>query len=116
MGFIKNEFLKNLSFITNTEFTIILFAYCGLFFLFIKNKLYWLVNRYSIFFGEISYSLYLIHNFTGARIIVPGLHTIAGLPFWISVAIALAVVTVIAYAINRLTEKPAMYFIRRKWM
>lgn len=116
MVFMKEPFLKSLSFITATEFGLILLTYCIFFFLFIKNKLHWLVNRGTLFLGEISYSLYLIHNFTGARIIVPGLHTIAGVPFWMSVIIALAVVIAMAYAINRLIEKPAMYFIRRKWM
>jgi peptidoglycan/LPS O-acetylase OafA/YrhL len=116
MMFIKEPFLKRLSFITATEFGLILLTYCIFFFLFIKNKLHWMVNRGTLFLGEISYSLYLIHNFTGARIIAPGLYKIAGLPFWISVAIALIVVTGIAYAINRLIEKPAMYFIRRKWL
>lgn len=116
MVFMKEPFIKSLSFITEIEFALILFTYCGFFFLFIKNKLHWLVNRVTLFMGEISYSLYLIHNFTGARVIVPGLHTIAGVPFWISVIVALAVVIGMAYAINILIEKPAMYFIRRKWI
>jgi len=111
-----DKFHRHIWILTTSEFAAALGIFMLLFFLFIGNRLSWIANKYTVLLGEISYSLYLIHNFTGAKVIIPGLMKLAGLPLWLSVLIALMAVITIAYFINRFIEKPALVTIRNRFL
>ncbi|MSO77622.1 MAG: hypothetical protein EXQ87_12070 [Alphaproteobacteria bacterium] len=66
--------------------------------------------RPLICLGGISYPLYLTHELLGFRLIY-WLES-AGVPPWVNVAITLAAALLLADAISRLVERPAMHAIR----
>lgn len=111
---IFSQFHRHVWILNTFEFALILLIYFVLFFMFIYGKLRWISNRYTIALGEISYCLYLIHNFMGAKAIMPFLMKKAGLSLWASSIIAFAIVLIAATLIHKLVEKPAMLAIRKK--
>jgi peptidoglycan/LPS O-acetylase OafA/YrhL len=112
--YVYDQFHRHIWILSQIEFACILIVYFASFVLFVFRKLSWIVNRYTLLLGEISYSLYLIHNFAGAKVVMPFLMKVAGLPLWTSTFIALLIVVSMAYAIHRFVEKPAMLAIRKK--
>jgi peptidoglycan/LPS O-acetylase OafA/YrhL len=84
-----------------------------IFYLFIYDKLSWIVQRPLLFLGTISYSLYLIHLNMG-QLIIKYLYTIganAWLRLIIPTLVSVFVATIMTYGI----EKPAMKYIRTKY-
>ena len=81
-----------------------------LFYLFIYDRLSWILQKPLIYLGTISYSLYLIHEFIGYIIInhLYAVHTNPWLCFLIPTASTLLLATIITYGV----EKPAMNYIR----
>lgn len=114
--YMYDKFHRHIWILSTADFSMILGVYFILFFLFIFKKLSWIANKYTVILGEISYSLYLIHNFTGAKMIIPVCMKKLGLSLWPSVMIALVSVIFIAFTINRLIEKPAMLAIRNRFL
>jgi len=76
------------------------------FILFINQKLSFITNNVTLFFGKISYSLYLIHQYIGANILLAGFERILHLPILASIPIAFIIVIFIAYLINKFIEVP----------
>ena len=67
--------------------------------------------RLVSFSAEISYSLYLVHGPIGYLVLALGSHL--GLPFSVSLLLAIAAVFVVAVALNRLVERPSQALARR---
>jgi len=88
------------------QYSTMLTVIFGIFILFVNNKLSFIINNITLFFGKISYSLYLIHQYIGANIILPGLEKILHLPFSIAIIITLAVIVLMAYFIYKFIEIP----------
>ena len=68
------------------------------------------VETILLFFGEISYSLYLVHQELGYFLLHLG--SILGLPDDLSMLLVLIIVVAIARVINRLVERPAQRWIK----
>ncbi|MFN4145730.1 MAG: acyltransferase family protein [Runella sp.] len=88
--------------------------YYVLFGLFVGGRLEWINNRVTLFFGAISYSLYVIHHY-----FLNGFQTILqqqwGWSFWPSAVFALVSALIIATFITNFIEKPALKFIRSRY-
>jgi peptidoglycan/LPS O-acetylase OafA/YrhL len=102
--------------ISHPEYALALTIYFAFFVLYVNNFLSFIVNKATIFLGAISYSLYLIHEYIGHMIIYQ-LMSKGHVNFWVaSFMIALPIVIMIAWTINRFIEKPAMLFMREKFL
>ncbi|MGL4575978.1 MAG: acyltransferase family protein [Burkholderiaceae bacterium] len=79
----------------------------------VRGKLAIAGTRVLMFFGAISYPLYLIHEPFGWVVI----HTLDGLGVnhWVSIAAATAAATALAYVLHKAVEMPAMRWLRGKW-
>jgi len=76
----------------------------------VKNKLKWMVSIPSLYFGTISYPLYLLHCAIGLAL----LHQLAkhGLSAWSGVVITVCLVLVLATVLCYSIERPVMKYIR----
>ncbi len=83
-----------------------------LFFLFVNGRLQFIVNRFSIFLGKISYPLYLIHMNAGLLVVLPRINLYVS--YWYAMLLTMAVMVFVAYLVHRLVEKPAQRWIKRK--
>jgi peptidoglycan/LPS O-acetylase OafA/YrhL len=102
-------------FITQTEYAIILFLYFGFFTLFVNNKLGFIVSRGTLFFGKISYALYLTHQFVSTIVIIPFLTSKLNINYWIaSFFVALPVCILTASFITYYIEIPLGKFFKTK--
>jgi peptidoglycan/LPS O-acetylase OafA/YrhL len=104
---------KSHYFISQPEYGSMLLFYWSLFILYTGNHLKFIVNKVTLFLGDISYSLYLLHTYIGRDLIVPGLVKYAGFNFWVAVfGFALPSVLVISAFVSKYLEKPLMSYIR----
>ncbi|RPH46455.1 MAG: hypothetical protein EHM87_02045 [Burkholderiales bacterium] len=78
-----------------------------------RGRLPWLAVRPLVAIGRVSYPLYLVHQALGWWVIV-SLQK-AGMSSLGSVAVALALALVAAFALNRIVEEPAMAALRAFW-
>ena len=102
-------------FISFKEYAGMIILYFLLFFLFVNNRLNFIVNPVTIFLGKISYSLYLIHNFISVGLLVPVLVDTWHLNFWFaSLGIVLPVNLLIASFVNYVVEVPLGAKIKTK--
>lgn len=84
--------------------------YFIIFILGVFSKLTWMVNRPLIFFGNISYALYLIHQMIGYRIIY---HlSQQGLDYNYAIMIAIVISMTLATLLTKLIEQPVLKFIK----
>jgi peptidoglycan/LPS O-acetylase OafA/YrhL len=79
--------------------------YFLLFILFVNHKLGFIVSKPTLFFGKISFALYLIHQFISIDLIIPELLKL-GCPFWPAVFAALSISVVLATGITYFIEIP----------
>ena len=85
----------------------------AIFALFVTGRLRWLRKAPFVFFGGISYSLYLLHQAIGFALL-PRLEA-AGIPSLAAVAIVAVVVLALATALTYGVERPAMRRLRDGW-
>lgn len=96
------------------EYQLVLGCYFLLMFLFVFGKLRWLINRYTLFLGKISFALYLIHQYFSVSFLIPTL-TKAGMNVYVaSYLIALPACLLVAAAITFGIEKPAGPWLKKK--
>ncbi|MFT6245072.1 MAG: peptidoglycan/LPS O-acetylase OafA/YrhL [Crocinitomicaceae bacterium] len=88
--------------------------YFGAFILFLNNKLKFIVSPTTLFFGRISYSLYLIHQFLGINLIMPYLEKHYETPYIQGTLISLVVSIFLAFLIMKFVEEPSIRYYRRK--
>lgn len=86
---------------------------CAIFMLFVNNLLSWLGGALLLFLGQISYSLYLLHQAIGFALI----HAFEqrGVPSLVACLMALAFVMLLATLLTFAVERPAMRRIRSWW-
>ena len=85
----------------------------AIFALFVAGGLGWLRLRPLAFLGGISYTLYLLHQAIGFAVIHRLEH--AGMPAPLAVLTTTLLAIVIAWALSRLVERPAMAWLRGRW-
>ncbi|NNU33531.1 acyltransferase [Mucilaginibacter sp. S1162] len=102
---------KSRFFINVYEYAFILSIYFGLLYLFAVNKLKFIVNRVTVFLGNLSFSLYLIHQTIGAAVIS---FLQQYINWTLAFGVTLLLVILLAYLINRLVEVPATKYLRKK--
>ncbi len=91
-----------------------LLLFIVIFYLFVYDKLKWIKLKPLIILGEISYALYLIHQFIGYFIINTLIDN--GVENNMLLILIPSVVTMsIAYGITFYIEKPAQLFLRNTW-
>jgi peptidoglycan/LPS O-acetylase OafA/YrhL len=88
-------------------------VYFLLFFFLIQRKLGFLARPIPLFFGRISYSLYLIHQFLGADLIIPYLEKHFGIHYLQGALIAFSVAVGLAYLVTRYVEEPMIARFRK---
>jgi len=106
---------RSAGYISQYEYALMLSCYFGLFFLFIHGKLKFMIHPVTLFLGEISFALYLIHQMISIHFIIPTLMNDYGFNFWTaSLLVALPTVIILAYLVTRFVEKPLGKFMKRK--
>ncbi|PQJ09243.1 hypothetical protein CJD36_018505 [Flavipsychrobacter stenotrophus] len=88
------------------EYAVILLTYYGLFVLFIKNKIGFIVTKQTVFLGYISYALYVVHNYVSASVVLPALVRRLHVNFILAGIIQLAFVIALAYLITKYIDVP----------
>jgi peptidoglycan/LPS O-acetylase OafA/YrhL len=83
------------------------------FYLFITDNLKWILNKPVIFAGQISYSLYLIHQNIG-YIILQNLMSI-GFNFSLAFVITAALITFTAYLMYSFIERLSLVYLRSRY-
>lgn len=89
------------------EYAIALLVIFSLFVLFVNGRLRFIVSNVTLFFGRISYPLYLTHQFLALQIIFPILMKRFGLNFWVTAfVITLPINVLVAYLLTRFVDEP----------
>lgn len=102
-------------FVSHTEYALLLVFYIGLFFLLGLGKLSFLTIKPLLFLGEISYALYLTHQFITVNLLMPLCLEYFHLNFWLSaVLITLPVCLLTASFITYYVQYPAAAWLRKK--
>lgn len=81
----------------------LLIGLMAIFYLAVKGRLPWLNQSIWLWFGGISYALYLVHQNIGYMVM---LSMKSWLPAWITIVLAFILVTGVAYLLNRWVEQP----------
>ncbi len=102
-------------YIDQIEYAMILSVYFGLFALFVNGKLGFIVSKWTLFLGKISYALYLSHQFISLVIIIPFLTNKLHINTVIaSLFIALPIVILLATFITYYIELPMSKLMKEK--
>ena len=91
---------------------IIVATFFTLFYLFVYNKLNFIIISPILFLGNISYALYLIHQNIGYIIIREVVNLTSN--YYIGFVVAIFLCIILAWAITILIEKPIMLYLRQK--
>ena len=106
---------RSRAFISQSEYALMLLIYFTLFTLFVNNKLNFIVSKWTLFLGKISFALYLIHQYISIRLIIPFLTNKLHISFWIAAfIIALPIVILIASLITYYIEIPMSKRMKEK--
>lgn len=92
-------------YISWADYSIMMGSYFILFSLFVNNRLKMFVNKVTLFFGKISYALYLIHQYISVSIIIPLFYHKLQMNFWcviffIDLPIIICIATLITYKLE----------------
>jgi peptidoglycan/LPS O-acetylase OafA/YrhL len=97
------------------EYLIVLSLFFSTFTLFAKGKLEGITNPVTLFFGKISYPLYLTHQYLSINLIIPYLMWKHDMPLWqASLLVALPASIIVAYTIHYLAEVKATRWLKEK--
>ena len=98
--------------VSHPEYKLIVAIYFAFLFLLLFRKLKFIVNRYTLFLGKISFALYLIHQYLSINCIIPILVD-NGVNFYIAAyAIAFPVSLLVAAGITFYVEVPAARWLK----
>lgn len=100
-------------YISPWEYGAMLLLFFGVFLLYVQDKLGFVANRFTLYLGDISYPIYLIHQIIGVYVILPYAQATLHLSFWPAfLGIGLPAVLLLSTAIHHWVEKPGMELIR----
>jgi len=100
---------------SQTEYLVVLALFFSVFFLFVSGKLERIANPVTLFFGKISYPLYLTHQYLSINLIIPYFMWKHEMSLWqASLLIALPASIAIAYSIHFLAEQRASKWLKGK--
>ncbi|MBK6983669.1 MAG: acyltransferase [Bacteroidetes bacterium] len=106
---------RSKTYIDNTEYAMMLVLYFSLFTMFVFGKLNFLVSNVTLFFGKISYALYLVHQYISIGCIIPFFMGKLHLNIWVSsILIALPIVIILATLITFYIEIPFSKLLKDK--
>ena len=100
------KYIVNKIFMSRAEYAVMLTIYFSLFILFVNHKLRFIVSKTTLFFGKISYALYLIHQYLSINFIIPTLMNELHFRFPVAAFIAFLVSTLLAALITNYIEIP----------
>jgi peptidoglycan/LPS O-acetylase OafA/YrhL len=103
---------KSSMFMSLYEYMPVLAFYFIVFYLYISDKLNFIVSNVTIFLGNISFSLYLIHQEISTKFILPYLTKHSN--FFLACLVTLLLMIFLSFLINRFIEKPVMKYIRSR--
>lgn len=112
-----DNFPKAADFISHTEYMMILGFYFLLFILFVNHKLGFIVSKPTLFFGKISFALYLVHQFISIDFIIPELlkhHWSFWPAAFVALFVSVSLATLITYFIEVPLGKKLNLALRRK--
>jgi peptidoglycan/LPS O-acetylase OafA/YrhL len=95
-----------------TSYSIVLGLIYLCFFSFLHFKIYALRSKILICLGQISYSLYCLHQLLGRHVLIPFLNKY--FPFIISFSISAVLVVSLAYLLNYYIELPFLHYYKAK--
>jgi len=105
---------RSRNYINQEEYAFMLMLYFMLFIVFVNNGLSFVVNKYTLFLGRISYAVYVVHQYVSLKVIFPIFLKKFGWNFWItSLCVALPVVLIVSAAITYWIEIPLRYRIKK---
>jgi len=94
-------------YISWTEYAVMITLYFIIFTLFVNFKLKFIVNKVTLFFGKISFALYLTHQYVSIGLVIPLFYKNLGMNFWVVVfLINLPLITAVATFITYKIEVP----------
>lgn len=102
-------------FINRPEYGILLGIYFCFFILLKFGKLKFIVNRFTLFLGRISYALYLTHQYFAGSFLIYYLTKKIHLNYWLSVFLSIPVAIGIAAFITFYIEIPGIRWIKTKF-
>ena len=106
---------RSKNFISQYEYAMMLALYFLIFTLFVNGKLRITISPLSLFFGKISFTLYLIHQFIATQVIIPALTNNLGMNFWVSsLLVAFPIVIGLATLITYYVEVPLSKKMKEK--
>lgn len=100
--------------ITYTEYKVMLCVYFLVFTLFVNGKLKFLVSKVTLFFGSISFALYLVHQAFSKEILLPWFLKKLYFPFWPAAFCSLSIVVLVAALITYFIEIPLRKKLKEK--
>lgn len=89
-------------------FPFFLIFFIGLFYLFVYQKLMFLAVKPLIVLGQISYALYLLHQFIGYIIQYNLINKMGVTNFWVLILLPLTIVIILSYFLTLYVEKPIL--------
>ena len=107
-------FYRNNAILNIREYILVLLVIYFMFYLFIQDRLGFIVNRVSLKLGEISYSLYMNHYLIGAQFLLLGFF-FKGFSKMSSIIMTLTIVILVSLSLNRFVEKPSLQYIRSRF-
>jgi peptidoglycan/LPS O-acetylase OafA/YrhL len=103
-------------FLKHWEYNLILSLFFILFTLYVSGWLKWIVSRPLKFMGDISYALYLSHQFISLTILMPFFYDYLHINFWISVfCFTLPIIFSVAAFITYKVQVPAERWLKNRW-
>jgi len=111
---INYKYIRNNIFMSQAEYAVMLTIYFSLFILFVNHKLQFIVSKTTLFFGKISYALYLIHQYLSINFIIPTLMNKLHFRFIIAALIAFIVSTLLAALITYYIEIPVRRLAKKR--
>ena len=97
---------KERYYVSQSEYSLMLFIYFSLFIAFVNNRLTFIVSRWTLFLGKISFALYLTHNLLSTGILLPYFIGSLKINFWLSCLITLIINILVASIITFKIEVP----------
>lgn len=102
-------------FINHQEYALMICIYFALFTLFVNHKLNFIVSKWTLFLGKISFALYLTHQYISLQFLLPILVNKLHINFWLAALfITLPITIIIATLITNYVDIPLSKKMKEK--